>query len=399
MGQDSDRKLARNTIFLASARAQAFARKNGVYASFLAEFLRTSFAIAEDRGVRSATTSDKGIEKEQIPRKASLIFIFLTFGTILGMVILYYNSTTAYWQDVSLQRQQEISALVKELSSAREELVKVHANLSLRQEELGIKEKELEILKKELVAKKLLALPPGMDEHYSGIRRQYFDKFRYSYWDVISFYVMMVLHDTGRREIANGGKYKDRFGAEAYKVSARKLGEIIREIPGYENLTGKEKIPRYTEAVREKNARAFNSYVISNITYLAESDYPRFPLETLAYGMGDCEDKAMLLAALLESEGYEAGLLLIYDAENKFFHQALAVRDEDGWAKEKFKFKGYEMMGRTWIILDPTWNTSFGVLPEWTNYYKTPSGIEIPPYKYVFLPVDADKLAEVLSLK
>ncbi len=323
---------------------------------------------------------DEGIEKEKIPRKASLIFTLLTFGIILGMVILYYNSTAAYWRDVSFQRQQEISALVKELSTAREELTKVHANLSLRQEELSIKEKELEAVRKELATKKLLVLPPGMDEHYSEIRRQYFDKFRYSYWDVVSFYAMMVLHDTGQREIKNGGKFK----ANASKLSAEKLREIVREIPGYENLTGKEKIPRYGEAVRERNAKAFNSYVINNVTYLEESDYPRFPLETLAYGMGDCEDKAMLL---------------IYDAENKFFHQALAVRDENEWAKAKFKFKGYETMGRTWIILDPTWKTEFGELPGWTDYYKTPSGVEIPQYKYVFLPVDAGKLAEVLSLK
>ncbi|MFH1773654.1 MAG: transglutaminase family protein [Methanobacteriota archaeon] len=350
---------------------------------------------------------DEGIEKGQIPRKASLIFTFLTFGIILGMVILYYNSTVAYWQDVSFQRQQEISALVKELSTAKEELTKVHANLSLRQEELSIKEKELEAVKRELVTKKLLALPPGMDEHYSEIRREYFDKFRYSYWDVISFYAMMVLHDTGqipigswrempspsrKGDIENGGKFKTKFGIEASKLSAEKLREIIREIPGYEDLTGREKIPRYREAVRERNAEAFNNYVTNNITYLEESDYPRFPLETLAYGMGDCEDKAMLLAALLETGGYEAGLLLIYDAENKFFHQALAVRDENEWARVKFKFKGYEAMGRTWIILDPTWKTEFGELPEWTNYYKIPGGIEIPPYKYVFLPVDADKL-------
>ena len=338
---------------------------------------------------------DGGIEKERVPRKASLIFIFLTFGMILGMVILYYSSTAAYWKDVSFQRQQEISALVKELSTAREELVKVHANLSLRQEELSIKEKELEAVKKELVTKKLLALPPGMDEHYSEIRRQYFDKFRYSYWDVISFYAMMVLHDTGQREIENGGKFK----AGASELSAEKLREIVNTVPNYENLTGKEKIPRYREAVRERNAKVFNGYVINAITYLEESDYPRFPLETLAYGMGDCEDKAMLLAALLEIEGYEAGMLLIYDAENKFFHQALAVRDENEWARVKFKFKGYETMGRSWIILDPTWKTEFGELPEWTNYYKTPSGIEIPAYKYVFLPVDKDKLKEVLLLR
>ncbi|DAC71830.1 MAG TPA: hypothetical protein DSN98_08410 [Thermoplasmata archaeon] len=38
-------------------------------------------------------------------------------------------------------------------------------------------------------------------------------------------------------------------------------------------------------------------------------EYPRFPLETLKEQRGDCEDKAILTAALLESLGYNVSLL------------------------------------------------------------------------------------------
>ena len=39
-------------------------------------------------------------------------------------------------------------------------------------------------------------------------------------------------------------------------------------------------------------------------------EYPRYPIETLVDSGGDCEDKAILLASLLNLAGYDANLLL-----------------------------------------------------------------------------------------
>ena len=50
-------------------------------------------------------------------------------------------------------------------------------------------------------------------------------------------------------------------------------------------------------------------------------DYPRYPIETLIDGTGDCEDHAILLAQLLSSMNYDA-ILLKYPT-----HVALGVAD------------------------------------------------------------------------
>jgi len=54
---------------------------------------------------------------------------------------------------------------------------------------------------------------------------------------------------------------------------------------------------------------------VQNIDYKSDSEtnssyeYPRFPIETLFDGRGDCEDKAILTASLLYSMGYDIALL------------------------------------------------------------------------------------------
>lgn len=53
---------------------------------------------------------------------------------------------------------------------------------------------------------------------------------------------------------------------------------------------------------------------------------PRFPVETYVDGMGDCDDKSLLLAGLLSSEGYRAALLY-FEPER---HMAVGVGCPDG---------------------------------------------------------------------
>ncbi len=49
---------------------------------------------------------------------------------------------------------------------------------------------------------------------------------------------------------------------------------------------------------------------------------PRFPVETIVEGKGDCDDTSILLAGLLEREGYDA-VLFYFEEEN---HMAVGVR-------------------------------------------------------------------------
>lgn len=64
-------------------------------------------------------------------------------------------------------------------------------------------------------------------------------------------------------------------------------------------------------------------------------DYPRYPIETLVDGTGDCEDHAFLLAQLLSSMKYEA-ILLNYPG----VHTAVGVADTGNMFGKGYKYNG-----------------------------------------------------------
>ncbi|HDQ08071.1 MAG TPA: hypothetical protein ENN44_04755 [Methanoculleus sp.] len=55
---------------------------------------------------------------------------------------------------------------------------------------------------------------------------------------------------------------------------------------------------------------------------------PKFPVETLLLGTGDCDDKTILLAGLLAHEGYDAAMLIF----RKDAHTAAGIRSDDALA-------------------------------------------------------------------
>lgn len=331
------------------------------------------------------------------PKKAWRIFTFLAYIVILGMLVMYFNSTVAYWQGVSNQKQEEIEQLIKELDQAKLELEGVHTNLSLREKEaLGLagleREGTLEIEGELLSLYELLALPPGMDAYYDEIRSIYVPRYQGSYSGVNAFRAMMVLHDSGQMSL-DGKWYVEQYGREPWIVARDKLTEVIKRVSGYESLKGREKVPRLREALRGSNLRVLTRFVQTQIKNLPGEDYSRFPLETLALRGGDGEDKVMLLAAVLEVDGYETGLITIFDHENNFYRTALAVKDEGDWVGSKLMLKGQEKEGFAWILLDPYSDASFGEMPGWTDRYRLPSGaVEIPMARYVFTPADPERL-------
>lgn len=58
---------------------------------------------------------------------------------------------------------------------------------------------------------------------------------------------------------------------------------------------------------------------------LGYQDYEKYPVETLFDGFGDCEDKAILAAALLKRMGYDVCLLFLETADKKRSHIALGA--------------------------------------------------------------------------
>lgn len=92
------------------------------------------------------------------------------------------------------------------------------------------------------------------------------------------------------------------------------------------------------------------SFVQQAIQYQSEeTEYPKYPVETLVDGEGDCEDFAILGAAILKCMGYEVGLMILPN------HAALGVAgttDIPGVYIEKDSLRYYycEMTAQGWKI-------------------------------------------------
>ena len=102
---------------------------------------------------------------------------------------------------------------------------------------------------------------------------------------------------------------------------------------------------------------------VQELDYYPELDeYPKFPTETLMDYGGDCEDTAILLAAMLDSIGYDCILLDLPK------HMAVGIRDyhhpEYGAYLDYDDIRYYvlETTGRNWEIgqLPPSWTNENG---------------------------------------
>ncbi len=104
-------------------------------------------------------------------------------------------------------------------------------------------------------------------------------------------------------------------------------------------VTEEHQIPFYDallegfRAVRDQRGLDSDRYVELITTYVQSLSYhvdpenlsPKFPVETFVESMGDCDDKTLLLAALLSREGYDVSVLMFEPEE----HVALGIRSAD----------------------------------------------------------------------
>lgn len=80
--------------------------------------------------------------------------------------------------------------------------------------------------------------------------------------------------------------------------------------------------------------RALQSFVKEQIRYLKDPvgmELVQTPLKTLEYGQGDCDDKATLLAALLEASGHPAQFVAVGFDSGPFSHVLVETRVRDRW--------------------------------------------------------------------
>jgi len=89
---------------------------------------------------------------------------------------------------------------------------------------------------------------------------------------------------------------------------------------------------------------------VQNIPYKTSGEEIKFPIETVIDDWGDCDDKSILLAGLLDKKGYEAGVFL-FKNDN---HMAAGVK---GGYQTDYENSGYS-------IIETTRYAYIGEIPE-----------------------------------
>jgi hypothetical protein len=84
-------------------------------------------------------------------------------------------------------------------------------------------------------------------------------------------------------------------------------------------------------------------------------EYPRYPIETLVDGGGDCEDTSILMASILRSLGYGVILLIFEPTADISGHVAVGVAGGEGvygtyWEYKGRKYYYLETTGDGWLL-------------------------------------------------
>lgn len=112
--------------------------------------------------------------------------------------------------------------------------------------------------------------------------------------------------------------------------------------------------------------------LVQSIPYVGEScEYPRYPLEMLIDQQGDCEDAAILTAALVKQMGFDVVLLAFL----KESHMAVGIRVLPPRHED---LQAYEWNGDLYFYLEPTslgW--AIGQIPP--TYRSQPAIIGLQP--------------------
>ena len=134
--------------------------------------------------------------------------------------------------------------------------------------------------------------------------------YRWEYKNVRWAFTMVVPQDAYRyfREKPRppGMSYADYALADEDRETLRDVAERIRsggESQGYSDYDNAMNVLTFVQSlpyVRDADSRGI-------------AEYPRYPVETLKDGQGDCEDKTILAAALLQSMGMDVVILMLPD--------------------------------------------------------------------------------------
>jgi len=130
----------------------------------------------------------------------------------------------------------------------------------------------------------------------------------------------------------------------------------------------------------------YSSYMDADKYLYGQDEYFAYPIETIFHGMGDCEDTAILCAALLKALGYNAGVLIVPG------HATAAVGlDEytpDLYSPLNFEIISKSIRGVTYYACETAVDTSLGIgLISLSGYKEHPYSWYIGEHGYGFYVV------------
>jgi hypothetical protein len=143
--------------------------------------------------------------------------------------------------------------------------------------------------------------------------------------------------------------YKYYINDANNKALIRQIVETIRKTTdglSYSDSAMVRELAKFTQDVIE--------YQYDSDT-TGEDEYPRYPIETLYEGQGDCEDTSILMAALLKEMGYDVGFLHLPG------HLAVALRTADDYSGGDY----YQIGEHRYLFIESTgsgWN--IGDIPD-----------------------------------
>jgi PKD repeat protein len=104
-----------------------------------------------------------------------------------------------------------------------------------------------------------------------------------------------------------------------------------------------------------ENALAFVQKAVDYQLDPAGAEYPRYPVETLVEGVGDCEDSAILYASIVRTFGYSAGVLLVTvdtNGDQASDHVAVFVRVADCFIEAHPERSLWDISGKTYALAE-----------------------------------------------
>jgi hypothetical protein len=312
--------------------------------------------------------------------KGTIAFVLATIA-LLVLSAYFYTQITVLQTQIECRRI-EYQQLQSEYDTLEEKYEEDQAHIGYLTEALEEKYEE------DLAYIRCLTIPMprGLDEHYFLLRKYELARARATGW--LLFYVTAVLHDLGNYSYDHCIEFR-KYGEDCRPKTAtfaeRFLDYLNKSHPNVSNISRVQQVYDWVNT--------FVSY---------RNLITRFPIETLIFRCGDCDDQAMALSFLLEACGYETAVCGIGDENltlygpGGFFHVFMAVRKKNfEYDGTLVQLNGYPEYGNNWILLDPTFDHQFGEDPEWIEFYRMENGtFHIPHAVWDCLLVDYDELVK-----